>query len=356
MMMTMMRWSPGHAASAVLAAGALALMPPAPASGQVRPDRSERQECRCVDRDGKEIENCTCFRMPDVEGIVARIMPFMGRARLGVTLTEGEYEGARVESVLEGGPAEEAGIREGDVITGIDGQSLLEPLDAADEDHFDLDRTLPVQRLVALARRLEPGDEVEVEYLRDGQTHTTALTARDLSRVGIVAPRVDMGGMAIRMRDLGDQVRELRVRRPEDFGVTVWSQEDEQPEWAVLPREGGFVSAFGRRGSWECPGDPGEQAFLTFSNRCVGGLELLDLKPGLADYFGTSRGVLVSDVDESSTLGLEPGDVILDIDGREATDPAQVRRVLLSYEDHEEITLRIMRRQSEMSVQGTLRG
>jgi len=49
---------------------------------------------------------------------------------------------------------------------------------------------------------------------------------------------------------------------------------------------------------------------------------------GLADYFGTSEGVLVSDVHEDSTLGLEPGDVILDIDGREAIDPAQVRRIL----------------------------
>jgi hypothetical protein len=38
------------------------------------------------------------------------------------------------------------------------------------------------------------------------------------------------------------------------------------------------------------------------------------------------------------------------------TDPAQARRILLSYEEDEEITLRVMRRQSETSVRGTLRG
>lgn len=357
------RWSPRSPALAVLAAGALALMPTAPLQGQVRPDRVGEQDCRCVDRDGKAIENCTCFRMPDVEGIVARVVPLMGRARLGITLSgaEDESRGALVESVMERGPADEAGLQEGDIITRMGGVSLLEPLPEGGEEDFSLDRSLPMQRLVALARNLDPGEEVEIGYLRDGETRTTTLTTRDLSdwsRFGLVAPGWDEEGLAVRMKALGDQMRELHVRRPEDLGVSVWTHEEDDPQWMLRTSPEGrraIVARSGRGSLWECPGDPAAGMFMAFSNRCVGGLELLDLKPGLAEYFGASGGVLVSDVHEDSMLGLQPGDVILDIDGREVTDAAQVRRILLSYEEDEEISLRILRKESETSVRGTLR-
>ncbi len=355
--MKKMRWSPRGAAAMVLAAGALALLPTAPMQAQVRPDRVGERECRCVDRDGQEIERCTCFRMPDVEAIVAQVVPAMGRARLGITLSgsEDESRGALVGSVMEGGPADEAGLREGDIITGIDGIS-----EEGGEEDLDLDRSLPMQRLVAIARDLEPGDEIDVEYLRGGETRTTTLTTRDLSdwsRFGLVTPVWDEEGLAVRMQALGDRMRELRVRRPEELGISVWTHDEARPQWMLrTPREGTIVSGIGRGSLWECPGDDGAGAFLALSDRCVGGLELIELKPGLAEYFGTSGGVLVSDVHEDSTLGVQPGDVILDIDGREVTDPAQARRILLSYEEDEEITLRVMRRQSETSVRGTLRG
>ncbi|MDA0312651.1 MAG: PDZ domain-containing protein [Gemmatimonadetes bacterium] len=82
------------------------------------------------------------------------------------------------------------------------------------------------------------------------------------------------------------------------------------------------------------------------------GLELMEMKPGLESYFGTAEGVLVTDVDEDSTLGLEAGDVILKIGDRSATDAARVNRILGSYSDGEEITLTIMRQGREMNVAG----
>jgi S1-C subfamily serine protease len=88
----------------------------------------------------------------------------------------------------------------------------------------------------------------------------------------------------------------------------------------------------------------------------VGGLALVGLNPGLAEYFGATRGVLVTDVHEDSALGLEAGDVILSIGDREATDPERVRSLLTTYDDDEAITLDILRDRREMSVQGRLRG
>jgi membrane-associated protease RseP (regulator of RpoE activity) len=56
--------------------------------------------------------------------------------------------------------------------------------------------------------------------------------------------------------------------------------------------------------------------YLLGSNR-VGGAELVDLRPGLAEYFGVEAGVLVVDVAPGTpmaTAGIQPGDVIVNLD------------------------------------------
>jgi S1-C subfamily serine protease len=81
---------------------------------------------------------------------------------------------------------------------------------------------------------------------------------------------------------------------------------------------------------------------------------MVRLNPKLADYFGTSEGVLVADVTDDSTLGLQPGDIILAVGDREVKDADHVRRILRSYGPDEDITFRIMRQKKEMSVRGSL--
>jgi putative serine protease PepD len=87
-------------------------------------------------------------------------------ARLGITVTDAAEtggaevtDGARVRDITDGSAADEAGLREGDVITRIDDR----PVSSADG-------------LVATVRSYRPGDEVEVTYERDGDTGTTTLT------------------------------------------------------------------------------------------------------------------------------------------------------------------------------------
>jgi putative serine protease PepD len=99
---------------------------------------------------------------------VREVLPRLSRgetirhAFLGVT-TALHPRGAVVAAVTSGGPAAQAGIRAGDVITSIDGRSVGDPDDVAD--------------IVADSR---PGDEVEVEVLRGGdrQTLTVQLATR----------------------------------------------------------------------------------------------------------------------------------------------------------------------------------
>jgi hypothetical protein len=294
------------------------------------------QDCRCVDRDGNAIDNCTCFSMPDVPRMLAFgqggdfDFPFPGaRPRLGVTVSTDQDDGfdgqgARVTDVMDEGPAAEAGIQEGDIITRVDGQSLFEPLPGDDEENFDLDASIPVQRLLAIAGNLDPGESVEVQYLRGDQTRTATVEVEDLAGAWGAFGRTLRAEIMPQMDVLREQLREqsfdLDRTRP---NVRVF-----QDRMRVSPGFG--VARYG--------------------------LDMIELTPGLGTYFGTEQGVLISDIDEDSPLGLRPGDVILRVGDREATSPERVRRILESYGDDESVTFRVRRQGSELDVLGRLGG
>ena len=279
--------------------------------------QADNDDCRCVDRDGNAIENCTCFVMPDVDRLVAsrlgdgfRMAFSLARPRLGVTVSADQdgaldAQGARVTDVMDDGPADDAGIQAGDIITNVAGRSLFEPLPGDVEEDFDLDRSIPVQRLLAIARDLEPGQDVAVEYVRDGQSRSTDLEVEDLAGVwgmnmrGLMRPEMDRG------------LRDIRIFREGLPGVRA----------------------------------PGTARF---------GLELIPLTPGLGTYFGTEEGVLVTEVSAESILGLQAGDVILRVGDREATSPERVRRILATYGSDEDVTFRVRRQGNEIDVLGRL--
>ena len=84
------------------------------------------------------------------------------------------------------------------------------------------------------------------------------------------------------------------------------------------------------------------------------GLDLVELNPELGSYFGTEEGVLVADVEDDSSLGLRPGDVIVAVGERRVDDIARLHRILDSYEDDEKIRLRVWRDGAETTVTGTI--
>ncbi len=89
---------------------------------------------------------------------------------------------------------------------------------------------------------------------------------------------------------------------------------------------------------------PGAQAFVSrFIVDRWGDMELVELTPGLGEYFKTEEGVLVVRAPTDATLGLEDGDVILDIAGRKPVDARHVVRILRSYEPGERLVMNVMR-------------
>jgi len=219
------------------------------------------------------------------------------RGRIGVIVdtranAAGDKVGARIDGVTPSGPAEKAGLKVGDVITRFNGTGL------GGAESEDAENSGPGMKLIDLARKLEPGDTVQVEYRRGTDARKATLVAEDLGPSG-----------HFEMPEMG-QMKEL------------------MPEMHMGPGND-FEFAFGS--PW-------------------GGIELVELNPDLGDYFGTRDGVLVVSAPEDSTLALKGGDVIVSIGGRKPTSPMQAMRILRSYDPGESVTLDVLRKQKHVTV------
>jgi len=320
--------------------------------------REERQEVRERLRQIRERETRLRERTRDLQQVVVR---FVSRVRLGVELDPAQSPaddelGARLRDVMDDSPAEEAGLREGDVITHLGGRSLLEPLpDPEEEEELDEEESLPVQRLMALGRELEPGEEVEVRYLRDGEARTVAVEAAEVEwpevRVGRVtaAPRFEgeffpFGGHVFVRPELKGLERLERLERLEELEELDFELELPPLERLREPELG----LWRHRG----PGGQGAWFWEGWAGGALAGLRYAELNPELGEYFSTSEGLLILEVDEESELGLRPGDVIQAIDGRPVEDGEDLRRILGSYEKGEAVTFTVVRRGDSLSVEG----
>lgn len=235
------------------------------------------------------------------------------RARLGVTVdmraSETDSIGATIQSVTPGGPAAKAGIKSGDVITKINGKSLI----VTDNTRAGEDESLPGVRLVEYAAQLKPEQTISVEYLRGSVRKTVSLVTGN-------EPVFVSNGF-----ESGDFPGVVMKRSP--FGGGVFSSD-------------------------RMPGGGMQYEFM------VGGpladLELAPLNADLGSYFGTTEGVLVINVPKESLLGLKGGDVILSVDGRKATGPNSFLRILRSYDPGDSFKLEIMRNKARTAVTGQL--
>jgi C-terminal processing protease CtpA/Prc len=277
------------------------------------------------------------------------------RVRLGVSLdgTQGDEldrQGARIQSIIEDTPAEEAGLQEGDIITHLNGHNLLDPIPNEEEEELDADESLPVQRLISLAQDLDAGDEVEVRYLREGEAQVVMFEAAEIDDPSFTVLRGDMGNLEGVFRFDPEMKGAWNFTIPDREYFEFESPDFEKfKDLRELEELEGMAREFTlRRG--ESP-----MVYRIMGRTAGFGLELTELNPGLAEYFSSDVGLLVLDVDEDSTLGLMPGDVILAIDGREVEDQGDVRRILGSYEDEETVSFTVVRKGQEIMVEGTLR-
>lgn len=219
-----------------------------------------------------------------------------------------DTNGAPLVGVTPGGPAEQAGLKAGDVITEINGVALsLLPGGAGahikgdDEEDEDVDMgdddATPSAQLVLQVRKLKDGDKVSVKYRRGKETRAATIIARRLD---------PQPPMAI---SVNPDIRIDPVVLPEI------------PALAPMALPGPWMQ-----------------------------MELVSLNPDLGSYFSTDHGVLVVRPPRSGGLKLRGGDVILKIGDETPTSPANAMRLLRPDETDEPIQILVLRKGEKMTV------
>jgi hypothetical protein len=222
------------------------------------------------------------------------------KAMLGVVIEgkpgDGKRDGVEINGVSPDGPADKAGLKTGDVLLSLNGESLAGDSSADSRD-----------KLLRKMEAIEPGAKVAVEYRRDGNTAKAEIEAQ--------AMQPPMFNFAIGGRDFNF---------PGPEGGVVW-------------------------------GGPGPGSFFNFRlNREWRDLELVELTPALGKYFGAEAGVLVVRAPRDGKLKLEDGDIILSIDGRKPNNPDHALRILRSYAPGETLALEIMRDKRRQKLEVTM--
>jgi S1-C subfamily serine protease len=254
---------------------------------------------------------------PDELGGPQRVMQFVmnRRARLGLKVNlrarSTDSIGAYVDAVTPNGPAAKAGLLSGDIITKLDGKSVL----VGHQTEADGDReSLPGLHLIELAAGLAPNDTVSVEFRRGKDRKTVSVVTADEQDIMFEGRP-------------GGRTMAFRYFRPDPSGRV-----------PLPPDDSDFGDQFGMG------------PFLYGSP--LADLELAPLNPDLGQYFGTGSGVLVVSAPRNSELGLKGGDVVLAVDGRKPAGPSQLLRILRSYERGESFKLEILRKQKRETITG----
>ena len=235
-------------------------------------------------------------------------------AQIGVTVDD-VAEGVRIGEVDAESPASKAGLRAGDIVVEVDGE-----------------RVRSGRQFSRLIQESPQGKSVALGVMRDGKRQTFNVTPDsrtgdfafgfDADRIGRQVER-SMRDLEPRLRDLEPRLRELEPRLREfHFDMPF--------DWDAMPR----------------PTSP----------RARLGVQLNELTPELAEYFGAKGGgVLVARVTPDSPAakaGLRAGDVITAVNGDRVTDTNDLIDELRDKDG--EVTLGIVRDKKESDVKATI--
>ena len=263
-----------------------------------------------------------------LEGLIELALQERHGARLGLSLGSWEeepVEGLEVDLVTPGGPAEQAGLKAGDLLTSIDAESLAG--DSSEESY---------EKLRGMLAEMEPGREVTVGFRRDGEDIEVQVTTEAWQP--LVTWRSNEGP-----RRFGQRAENWARRLANSFS----GGEGDVDVEVEMDGDGDNSRRIVRM--WR-----GRDPFVPLSFYDVAwrlqGLQVAELTPALGEYFGAEYGLLVVRAPDDEEIGLEDGDVIRRISGREFRDARHATRILRSYEPGEEVELEVLRHKRSKTV------
>ncbi|WP_407352618.1 PDZ domain-containing protein [Luteimonas sp. R10] len=275
-----------------------------------------------------------------------------GRPVLGVLLAPDPRAGVRIAGVTPDGAAAEAGLRGGDRLVSIDGSRILGS---------------SAELRAANARKLLAGlaaeNPVRLGYERDGRAATVAVT-----------PKVGRGALLLRDGDLSEALLAARIQAREGLEQATAAMRDvRMPDIAAEVRAALAASdvsaevqaalaeadiaaelrtALAASGlSADCGGEHCAPPMLLSAFRW-NGLNLAEIDPQLGRYFGAERGVLVLSTGDLD--GLQPGDVIQRIDGREVDTPREAMAALRDKPADAKVSVAYLRDRKAATTQVTV--
>ena len=263
---------------------------------------------------------------PPYESRAFFAMPYGQGSYLGIFLEEvtpervkelglSEERGAIVMKVVEGGPAEKAGLKENDVVVSFNGRRV--------------DSVRELQRLLSET----PAERsISIEVIRGGNRQTLNATLSNRSNeFQLLRP------------ELAD--KEAMKRAEQALKDSTEAYKSLQGRWPEVPPDFGnfaFVA-------------PGQRSFFSGSRL---GISVESVTDQLAEYFGVKdgNGVLIAHVDENGAAakaGLKAGDVIIAIDN-EKIDSVNALLKTLSKRESGSAAVKILRNRNEQTVNVTI--
>lgn len=272
------------------------------------------------------------------------------RPVLGVILGDSNDVGIKVLGVSPDGPAEQAGIKAGDVIVAMGGRVLV----AADETGSarkglnvalqDIKADEAV--IVSVERGSETLDFSVVPEVREPlswqsvvrfTSATSAIPHVDGTVMieRIIVPEINTVGLAEQIEHMRVEIEQRRAVMEAGVIAPLADINHFEFHFDDMSEMGDF--ALHDTNAW-------------FGMPLAAGLRLATIEPGLGEYFKTDRGVLILKAKEDNALQLQSGDVVLSLHGTEVNSPAEFMRALRGFEPGDELVIDIKRNRKSKTL------
>ena len=221
-----------------------------------------------------------------------------------------EVRGVAVEKVVEGSPAEKAGVQVGDVIVRFNGEEVTS-----------------VRKLTRLLGEVSPDHQASITVVRGGSERELTATVGKRPM-----PKFNEGNFAWSAPGPG----EFKLDPPkwEEFKL-------DAPKWEGMPQL--------------APGTP-DQPFMwqMGSNRRIG-VGVTTLTKQLSEHFAVDGGVMINEVRADSPAakaGLKAGDIIVEAEGKDINGEGDLIRVLQEKKEGD-VSLTFIRGSSRQTIRVT---